>query len=49
MIVCVVDIGRIVEHHCLNFLFITFKEKYILIKVNSKWLIENLKSNKGRQ
>ena len=22
MIVCFVDIGKIVEHHCLNFLFI---------------------------
>jgi hypothetical protein len=38
MIVCFVDIGGIVDHHCLNFLFIMY-----IRKLNSLFFLEIVK------
>ena len=33
-IVCFIDIGEIVDHHCINFLYITHDTRFNLLKFN---------------
>jgi hypothetical protein len=46
VIVCFVDIGGIVDHHCLNLLFLTLRDK---LSLHRKCIITDPKQNENKE